>query len=222
MFEKFLHQTPYLRFALPLIFGIVFQIIFPVINISLIIPAILICLLIYILHFTNQTQYFYTNRFWGFLVSVFIFLFGIYLVKSRQESEPYFKQTEQTFIATVIEELSEKENTFQTTLKVNYINDSADWVPENAQVLAYFEKDRNTKNLQFGDQLVIKSYLNSVKHSGNPNTFNYKKYLAFRDIYYQTYIKSENYNLLMHNNGPWLFRFSHKIRKHLLNIYKQK
>ncbi|MFO7828204.1 MAG: ComEC/Rec2 family competence protein [Bacteroidales bacterium] len=221
MFEKFLHQTPYLRFALPLIFGIVFQIIFPDFNIPLIIPAILISLVIYILHFSNQTQYFYTNRIWGFLVSVFIFILGIYLVKSRQESKPYFKQTEQTFITTVIKEPSEKENTFQTTLKVNFINDSTEWIPKQAQLLAYFEKDSSTENLQFGDQLVIKAYLNPVKHSGNPYTFNYKKYLAFRDIYYQTYIKSENFKVLMHNNGPWLYRFSHKIRKHLLNIYKQ-
>ncbi|MDK2978772.1 MAG: competence protein ComEC [Bacteroidales bacterium] len=221
MFERFLHQTPFFRFTIPLIAGIVFQIIFPQTSL----PTKLLCLIIFIfivgLQITKQTQHFYINRLWGILVTVFIFLFGIQLIKDKQNAKPDFNDNKQKYIATIIEEPSVKSNSYQTTLSINYVKDSCCWNQEKGKILAYFEKDTNVHQLAFGDQLIIESYVNPIKHSGNPNAFNYKKYLAFRDIHYQTYIQSGHFEILNHNQGPVLYQFSNKIRNNLLNIYQK-
>lgn len=221
MFEKFLHQTPYFRFLLPLIGGIFFQILFPNINLPLVIILSILFCIILLFFLTKQTQYFFTNRVWGFLAFVFIFLLGMQLVKNKQKAQPHFKLTENTYIATIIENPTEKKNSFQTVLSVGYLKDSSGLHRENGKVLAYFAKDSSVENLQFGDQLIVESYINPVKHSGNPNTFNYKRYLSFQEIYHQTYIKSGSFKIVDHNKGPILKLLSNKIRNKLLNIYRQ-
>ncbi|MFW5721544.1 MAG: ComEC/Rec2 family competence protein, partial [Bacteroidota bacterium] len=221
MFEKFLHQTPYFRFVLPLIGGIFFQIYFYNIDLPLwIILSILFCIILIIV-LTKQTQYFFTNRVWGLFVSVFIFLFGMQLVKNKQKAQPHFEQAENTYIATIIENPTEKKNSFQIVLTVSYLKDSCGLHRKHGKILAYFEKDSIVKNLHFGDQLIIKSYINPIKHNGNPNTFNYKKYLSFQEIYHQAYIKSESFKTIDRDKGFSIMLFSNKIRNKLLNIYRQ-
>ncbi|HSH51497.1 MAG TPA: ComEC/Rec2 family competence protein, partial [Bacteroidales bacterium] len=221
MFERFLHQTPFFRFTMPLIAGIVFRILFP----KTCLPIELLCLIVFIfivgLQIIKQTQHFFTNRFWGMLVTLFIFLLGIQLVKSKQQAKPNFDANQKFYIATIIEEPSEKPNSYQTTLSINYVKDSCCWKQENGKILTYFEKDSKVHKLAYGDQLIVQSYINFVMHSGNPKAFNYKKYLAFRDIHYQTYIQSGKFKILNHNQGPALYQFSKKVRGSLLNIYKE-
>jgi competence protein ComEC len=221
MFERFLHQTPFFRVTMPLIAGIVFQIIFPQTSLPAKIIGLIIFIVIVGLQVTQQTQHFYINWLWGVLVSFFIFLLGIQLVESKQQAKPHFDSNQKIYVATIIEEPSEKPNSYQTTLAIDYVKDSCCWNREKGKILAYFEKDTNVLQLAFGDQLIIESYVNPIKHSGNPKAFNYKKYLAFRDIHYQTYIQSGQFEILNQNQGPVLYQFSNKIRNNLLNIYKR-
>jgi len=220
MFERFLHQTPFFRFTLSLIAGIVFQIVFPQTNFPVRILGLIIFMLVVILQVTKQAQHFWVNRFWGMLVTVFIFLLGMQLVKNKQNAKPDFNIDKKNYIATIIEDPTEKTNSYQTILTIHYVKDSCCWNQENGKILAYFEKDTNVQKLAFGDRLVIQSYINPVKHSGNPATFNYSKYLAYREIHYQTYIQSGKFKMVEHDKGPWIYQFSNKIRSSLLNIYK--
>ncbi|MDY6801276.1 MAG: ComEC/Rec2 family competence protein [Bacteroidota bacterium] len=173
------------------------------------------------LQVTKQTQHFYINRLWGILVTFFIFLLGIQLVKSKQQAKPNFDSNQKFYIATIIKEPTEKTNSYQTTLSIHYVKDSCCWKREDGKILAYFEKDTNVQKLAYGDRLILQSYINPVIHSGNPKTFNYKKYLAFRDIHYQTYVQSGQFEVLNQEQGPALYQFSNKLRNNLLNIYQK-
>src|SRR6056297_1578398 len=158
MFERFLHQTPFFRFTLSLIAGIVFQIVFSQTNFPVRILGLIIFLLIVILQVTKRGQYFWVNRFWGMLVTVFIFLLGIQLVQTKQNAKPEFTNDKKIYLATIIEEPSEKQNSYQTTLSIHYVKDSCCWKHKNGKLLAYFEKDSNVQKLVFGDRLIIQSY----------------------------------------------------------------
>ncbi|MCK5171147.1 MAG: ComEC/Rec2 family competence protein, partial [Bacteroidales bacterium] len=63
--------------------------------------------------------------------------------------------------------------------------------------------------------------LNEIKHSGNPYTFNYKKYLKYKEIYNQCYVKGDHYNIIAHNKGSKVRILSNKIRQKLLSIYQK-
>ncbi len=221
MFEKFLHQTPFFRFVIPFIAGILFQIKFPILNGVII--YIIASLLFVIILFTilKLTRNYSLNKFWGILIYLMLLFSGIQLTYLKQQSEFDFTKREHTFIATIVEQPKETEKSVKTILRLKSLKDSTYWNKNNAQVICYFQKDTNTLQLNFGDQILAKAYINEVKNSGNPFEFNYKKYLKYKEIYYQTYIKSSNYSVLAHEKCNKVWQYSYKAQQTLLNIYKK-
>lgn len=220
MFEKFLHQTPFFRFILPLIAGILFQINFQLIGDSLhyiLYSFILVTILFIILKLPTS---FLLNKVWGLLASLTLFVLGMQLIQFKQKSENYFNNTEHTFIATIIEQPEEKANSVKTILKINLLKDSLKWKENDSRILCYFQKDSSALNLKLGDQIITRTYLNDITFSGNPYTFNYKNYLKYKEIYNQCYIKTNRYKITAHNQGSKIRLLSNKIRLNLLNIYK--
>jgi competence protein ComEC len=220
MLEKFLHQTPFVKFVIPLILGIVFKINFPGINYSYILPLAILFISILLFQVLRLAKNYIFNRLWSFLIFLLITIIGAQLVQIKQNKIYIFDNKEYSFIATVIENPEEKENSVKTLLKINAFKDSNNWKNPETKLLTYFQKDSNLIDLKMGDQIIVKAYINEIKHSGNPYTFNYKEYLKFKEIYYQTYIKVENFKLLKRNCGNCLISFTNNLRQKLLRIYK--
>lgn len=68
------------------------------------------------------------------------------------------------------------------------------------RVLLYFPKDSVSQTLGYGDEIVVKSNLQPVENLGNPNEFNYKRYLRFNGINFRGYVKASDYQVLSSNN----------------------
>lgn len=220
MLEKFLHQTPFVKFVIPLILGIVFKINFPEINYSYLLPIAILSISILLFQVLRLAKNYIFNRLWSFLIFLLITIIGAQLVQIKQNKIYLFDNKEYSFIATVIENPEEKENSVKTLLKINAFKDSSSWKNPETKLLTYFQKDSNLIDLKMGDQIIVKAYINEIKHSGNPYTFNYKEYLKFKEIYYQSYIKVENFKLLKRNCGNRLISFTNNLRQKLLSIYK--
>ena len=221
MFEKFLHQTPFFRIVISFIIGIVFQINFPILNSTIFYILVTILFLIALLSIFKLTRNYSLNKLWGVLISLFLVFFGMQLVNQKQQNRFDFKNINQTFVATIIEQPKETENSVKTILKLNSLKDSLKWQKNNARIISYFQKDSTTLHLSFGDQIIVKTSVNEIKNNGNPFEFDYKKYLKYKEIYYQTYIKSSNYSVLAHDNCNKVWQYSHKAQQSLLNIYKK-
>ncbi|MCK5028232.1 MAG: ComEC family competence protein [Bacteroidales bacterium] len=221
MFEKFLHQTPFFRLVIPFIAGILFQIKFPILNGVIIFIIALLLLTITIFSIFKLTRNYSLNKLWGVLISLILLFSGMQLVNFKVYNRFDFNKNEQTFIATIIEQPKETEKSVKTILKLNSLKDSVIWKKNNTRVICYFQKDSNTLQLNFGDQILVKAFVSEIKNSGNPFEFDYKKYLKYKEIYYQTYVKSSNYSVLAHEKCNILWQYSHKARQSLLNIYKK-
>ncbi len=221
MFEKFLHQTPFFRLVLPLILGIIFQINFSLFNeyiYHFLTGLFLISVLLSVFKFTRNYR---INKLWGLNISLFLFAVGMHLVYQIQTKEYHFNKPKQEFIATIIEQAQEKENSVKTVLKIDYIKDSAQWMNNNTRLLCYFQKDSSTLNLTLGDQIISECFVNEIKHSGNPYAFNYKTYLKYKEIYHQCYIQSDAYQIIDYNKGSRIRLLSNKVRQNLLSIYQE-
>ena len=219
MFEKFLHQTPFLRFVIPFVAGIILKIKLqlPEIHSSNILCGLLIIILFsQILHLNSNYTF---NKVWGTFVALYLFVLGIQLIEIKQAQERLYSNSAQLFIATLIEQPEEKEKVVKSNIKLNLIKDTSTWISENSKILCYFEKDSNALKLKLGDQIITKAHLNSIKHTGNPFAFNYKKYLKYQEIYTQCYIESNQFKIIASNQGSQLRLLSHKIRQHLLSMY---
>ena len=72
-----------------------------------------------------------------------------------------------------------------------------------------------------GDLIMARSQVSEIRHSGNPNVFNYKNYLSFKEIYYQTYLNTDQFSVVDRDRGNKLLLMANNVRQLLLNQYQK-
>jgi competence protein ComEC len=88
-------------------------------------------------------------------------------------------------------------------------------------ILIYFEKDSLSSAVQYGDQLIIFKSLQPVINSGNPGSFDFQAYCAFRNTFHQVYLKQGEYMTMKVKNDNVLKKFLFKIRAFVVSILRK-
>lgn len=221
-FNEDIRRYPFVRLLFPLIFGVVFaintQLNIPYFSILLI--AIFIVLATLILF--KKTKKYHRRWIFGFLVSIFLFITGIEIVNIKFSENNSTAFLDKGFIvASVTESPSEKEKIIKTVLEVEAIKSNDDWISSEGNVIVYFEKDSLAKTLKIGDQILFEPQFDEIENAGNPNEFDYKKYLAFHMITQQTYLKSGNWSLFNKDGKKGIKYYADKAREYLLSLYRK-
>ncbi|MEA3318280.1 MAG: ComEC/Rec2 family competence protein, partial [Bacteroidota bacterium] len=217
---KFLHQAPFIRFVVPFVIGILIGINFIISVPTFAILSIIFFLILVFFKLKLFSSYSYSFLF-GVLISLFFILSGISLINYAKAKIKSVDEKLYSSIVYLTSEPAETENSVKAFGKILCLKDSASYKSINLNTLLYFKKDSNSKKLKIGDKLVLKSYINEIKHNGNPNAFNYKKYLSYKGIKYQAYIKSGNWEIIDSNIGNPILLYANKIRRNLLSVYKE-
>ena len=132
-------------------------------------------------------------------LGVFITLMGLGIVlvdfHTDLDREDHFsKAPEARFLmAEVVEVPQEKAKSFKLVLQVEKTGEEGDWKEASGKLLAYVQKAEDVSELEIGDLLVLPFKFNEVLAPANPGEFNYKRFLTFKDIYQQTYIKESSW-----------------------------
>lgn len=214
------NRIPFLRLIIPLILGIISSLFVNIPVFYILIVLVFLSLSLLAFSYFPYLKTFKFSRFFGLSLILLAFFGGIYLEKIRQvEKVPIDSSKEQTYIARITETLEEKEKSVKTILEIeeNVTNPNE---AGNYAVITYFEKNEKLNNLRFNDRLLIKCRINKNTNNGNPYEFDYAAFLAKKGIFYQTYIKKENFEFLEHENSFSLLGTAQNIRNKLLNIYK--
>jgi competence protein ComEC len=66
------------------------------------------------------------------------------------------------------------------------------WRDVHASVLLYFDKISFEKSFVYGDRLLIRNAPQVVQGPSNPHEFDYQKFLSYRNIYHQQFIKAND------------------------------
>ena len=74
--------------------------------------------------------------------------------------------------------------------------------------------------MKYGDRILFVGKVNEVKTQGNPNEFDYKRFLINRGITGQTFIQSNRFKVIDTQNGNKLFETAYKFRTKLASVYK--
>ncbi len=116
--------------------------------------------------------------------------------------------------------LSEKEKTFKTTLKTKYIVRKDSVIKVFGMVDLYFDKTLNT-SLNAGDWIALKGLIKQIESPKNPEEFNYKKYLSYRNIYQTCYISSNTIWSAVDKKSTSLYYLAQSIQKNWMNVLKE-
>lgn len=122
---------------------------------------------------------------------------------------------ESTIIGQVYEQPIEKPNSIKTFIRIKAVVDKERLVPCHGNVLVYLEKSENSKNLAYGDELLINARINEVASPKNPNQFDYKSFLETDGVFHQLYAKSSQWRLSGNRTGNLLLQKTFDLRRAL-------
>jgi len=215
-------EMPFLRLVTPLIIGILIEYNFGVSSAILKTTLIGLMCLLALYHLSPLKWKYFTEAYYGTALKLAFIFLGAFLYQTHTQATTEIKNEQNLKIAEIINIPKEKENSYETVIKTKAIQKDSSWQQQNAHILTYFEKtDSSTHKLMPGDVILFNSYVNPIQNQGNPYEFDYKKYLSIHGIYYQTYIKRDQYKKINSNEQPSILSLSNQTRLYLLTLLKK-
>lgn len=222
-FADNLHKYPFLRFLLPLIAGIFIcdsflndagREVYLFAGIALLPVLVCACICYY--------KVGYCGRWWrGACLGVLFFIAGIVLTMEAQLSTDYrWKRETVTYWAVVREKPQEKAKTMLCKVRVIALADTAGKRPVRRNVLLYLEKDSLSRQVKIGDGLLLHARIYAPRNNGNPEEFDYARYLKHQQISGTAYLASGYWQQAGHDAGA-IRQKALAFREKILQRYKK-
>ncbi len=194
-FAEEIRRYPFIRLTIPLIVGIVLALLLPLpqwIGWSLL-GVSAACFIVF-KHIPKYNIALST----GISVNVFLVAVGLLLASFNVEGEA--KDTLAGYKGFVIGEVADdpkiKENNVSLEIEVSAIRDGDEWIETSGRTLLYLEKDSSSVLLRTGDRIVFSPELSGIENKGNPEEFDYRKYLAYNMIFTSDYLAGDDWRLV--------------------------
>lgn len=157
---------------------------------------------------------------WGMWLVMFVLGAGLTLSRSSEVYSDHIGSIDSTgipqpYFIKVVDEPQVKENSVKVVAELSDVG-----VREFGKVLLYFERDSASENIKYGQEFLISSTLQLVENLGNPNEFNYKRYLRFNGISHRGYVRSDAFKWLSDGN-PGLWGWMYDLRASLIQKFKE-
>ena len=217
--------APFIRLLIPLIAGILLKWYFPIPINSLFFSFCLLFLFLLLLLFLPVTMRFRYQLLPGLLLNGLMLVLGMLLIHHHYTpNKPnwvghHYKDSALVF--TLIEEpLSENENSYKAVASVMGISVNNQIIQVSGHIILYFRKDSIAPAIKYGNQVVFRRPIQSIKSTGNPGAFNYKQYAAFQDIYNQVFLKPGEWIVLKNNRINQFKQFLITSREKIISILR--
>lgn len=158
-----------------------------------------------------------------------IFLAGSQHIIIRQENQNklHIANISESFgyyTATVTEPPQRRDQVYRTIVSVSRLiqTDSLNRIqttfPAVGKVMLYQPLEDSLKLLHYGDQVLIKGSPKPVQPPANPQEFDYRQYLAIKNIYHQQYLFAKDWKVYGRQTDWSLVAFSNKLREKSKNM----
>lgn len=214
MLAGYWHQIPFVRIVVPMAIGIGVNMFFPMpiyFCAALFFSSLLILLVVwkvYKLHFNNVI--------FGITFNA-VFYFGgtaLHTSHNHLNYQSHFTKMEGEYLLVDISEPGQmRKNSIKCKANVLQVLSNGKITNVEGILMIYFEKDSNVlSQLKYGTRLIIKNTSQEIKGPQNPYEFNYKRYLAFNQIYRQAYITKNNFLVIDELGGNALWKIAYQAQ----------
>jgi competence protein ComEC len=160
----------------------------------------------------------------GLLINLTVFLFGFELTRQRMISDSttnIVTDAEGWYAGEVIETVSNKGKISKTVISVRFNHKAGKWLPVVGKSLINLKMQQTMVPLQFGDFILIYTRFQEVTDNGNPNSFNYAKYLKNRGIFYTAWVEENSWKQLQVKTTHPLRKFAFRLRDRILDLLRE-
>ncbi len=194
-FADEIKRFPFLRLTIPLVVGIGLALCFCISQwigwILLGISAICFALLKFISKYSYSTLLGISIN--TFLISAGILLTSFNLEKSQTDT---LAGSKGFLVGEIADDPKIKENNVSLEINVIAIRNNEEWTETSGRTLLYLAKDSASMQLRAGDKIIFNPELSEIENKGNPEEFDYKKYLAYNMIFSSDYLATDDWRLV--------------------------
>lgn len=219
MIAYYKSEVPFIRLVLCFIIGIVSAIYFNIApsNYYLLFWIIICSLFIAIIIFLKKRIIYLHSYLFGFFIYLIMILSGIIICNQHKEifKEHHFsKIPSKQLIVYLLEEPKIKGDIARFNVEVtNNIQEKNLFKTQGKLLLAMrFDTTKNI-NLHYGDLILIKSKYKETEPAYNPSEFDYKRFLSYQQIYYQSFINQKEIKKLAEHAANPIKEFALKFRE---------
>jgi competence protein ComEC len=217
-------KYPLLRILLPFVvgIGIVFytDITFPVWTLFMVMVGGMLALMVFYKFRTYPIRWIS-----GLLIIISMLSFSLcytqWFINEGKPPASLMGTGRQAFIATVIESPSIKKNTVKLIVSIDAYQYHDTFQNDNSKAVLHVERNQEAEKIAYGDKLVFYSYLKEPASPANPQAFDYRRYLAVKNIYLQSYINADAWQKISEGNGNVIMHFAVNIRNKFLKIFQE-
>jgi competence protein ComEC len=220
------YKAPFLRLTIPLIAGILIQW-YGQFSIHLVIGAFCVLLIFVIAYqFLPLSKKFIFNFLGGAFITLLIIVLGAILtwLKDIRHTQNWIgnKHLSYDYLVFKLQEpLVEKPNSYKAVASIENSFHNKTNVSVKGNVIVYFKKDSSVNNLQYGSIILIKKLLQPIKNSGNPGSFDYKRYSLFQEITHQVYLTPIDFVTLPGKDTKAYKSFIFKSRRWTISVLRK-
>lgn len=192
-------KYPFVRLLIPFIIGIITALHFDS-NLFLLSTIFTSGVLVFfILHGKSS---FNRDLLIGILVNIILFVTGFILTDSKLEisQNESLKDYSGHIIGTVIDDPVFSENSVRVNVEINAIKNNDQWYSTSGRTMLYISPDEKSKKLRSGSGIIFSPQLSEISSRGNPEEFDYRRYLSYNLINTSDFLNTEDWNLFDHAN----------------------
>ncbi len=216
----------FVRIAIFFAGGIIVNIVFPdAIGTGTGITIVLLCAAAYVaIVFVNERRRRYVIN-PGFTGLFTVFLCGYMNAALHREDrrEDHFSCMDAvtSYSAVAIGQAEEMANSWKQVLQIRAVYDSVRWQPATGRVITYFSKDGDSLPFRYGDVLLIRGRPRAVPGPANPGQFDYRRYLSWRNIFHQHFIRPGDATVIGYEPPSVILDNAMRVRASALSVLER-
>ncbi len=107
----------------------------------------------------------------------------------------------------------DKTNSHKYNVQILKVSDGVSWTQTNTKALMYIRRDKEQPKYFYGDKILVKGSPQLLDSPQNPHEFDFKRFLSFKNIYYQQFVKNDQVQLISSIRAKDLMYYSFIARE---------
>ncbi len=219
-------EVPFVRFLIPVFPGIIAGRFFAIrflIDWGFEWCLLVLCLFLLLLIGYKRYLLFRFPWIFGIIVHLFLFILPFYLtthISGQLDSTRFNNYKAELLIVEILDEPKLANGNFRFEAEVRGILQN-EIVEKSSGKLSIVLKADSTGSFKpdYGHVLLIPAVYSAIEPPYNPGEFDYKSFMANRQIYFQTYVGENQFHLLAVNEGNSLLKFALLLRRSLVSKF---
>ncbi|MCB0492261.1 MAG: ComEC family competence protein, partial [Cyclobacteriaceae bacterium] len=107
----------------------------------------------------------------------------------------------------------DKTNSYKYNVKIVKVSDGKSWNNTDTKALIYIRKEERQPKYFYGDKLLVYGHPQLLQPPQNPHEFDFKRFLSFKNIYHQQFVRSDQVLLISNTKTRDLKYYSYIVRQ---------